>query len=60
MVQGKGGMYFAGGWTFVDTHEYGIISGLAAAEALGCDYPFEDNPKALEGYAVYRQIVYGA
>jgi hypothetical protein len=53
-------VYFAGGYTFVDTHEYAIISGLAAAEQLGCPYPWPELPKAKEAYAAYRTIVYGA
>lgn len=58
-VQGQDGIFFVGGYTFVDTHEYAIISGLAAAEQLGCCYPWPERAKAKEAYTAYTRIVYG-
>lgn len=58
-VQGQGGVWFAGGWTFVDAHEFAIISGLAAAERLGAGYPFADNRGAADLYKAYMAVVHG-
>lgn len=58
-VQGQGHVWFAGGWTFVDAHEFAIISGLAAAERLGAGYPFADNKAAADIYRAYMAAVHG-
>lgn len=58
-IQGAGGVYFAGGWTFVDAHEFALISGLAAAERLGSPYPFEGDPQAEAVYRAYVDAVHG-
>jgi predicted NAD/FAD-binding protein len=57
-IQGAGGVYFAGGWTFV-AHEFALISGLAAAERLGAAYPFADDPQAEAVYKAYVEAVHG-
>lgn len=58
-VQGKDNIYYAGGWTFVDAHEFAIQGGLAAAYRLGAPYPFEDSTKAAEMFRVYLKSVHG-
>jgi predicted NAD/FAD-binding protein len=57
-VQGAGGLFFAGGWTFVDAHEFAIMSGLAAAERLGAPYPFAGRP-CERIYRGYLRSVHG-
>lgn len=59
-VQGRDSIYFAGGWSFVDAHEFSILSGLGAASRLGADYPWaQQHPQAAELYKAFMTTVHG-
>lgn len=58
-IQGKGNIFYAGGWTFVDAHEFAIQGGLAAAHRLGAPYPFDTDSKAAEMFKVHLKTVHG-
>jgi predicted NAD/FAD-binding protein len=40
-LNGKNRTHFAAAWTLVNAHELAVISGMAAAYALGASYPEE-------------------
>lgn len=45
-IQGRNGVHFAGAWTRYGFHEDGLLSGLAAAEALGATIPWRRSGEA--------------
>jgi predicted NAD/FAD-binding protein len=47
-IQGADRLWFAGAWTGNGFHEAGLVSGLAAAEALGAAAPWADAMQAPE------------
>jgi hypothetical protein len=47
-IQGAGRVWFAGAWTGFGFHEDGLVSGIAAAEALGGAFPWRGRPAAPE------------
>ena len=51
---------FAGAWTLVNTHEVAVVSGLAAAQRLGADYPFADDALAAAQFDMYLRLAHGA
>lgn len=42
-IQGRGGLYYAGAWTRYGFHEDGLVSGLAAARAIGTGNAAEER-----------------
>ncbi|GAA6061571.1 hypothetical protein JCM10212_001103, partial [Sporobolomyces blumeae] len=53
--------HFAGAWTLMNAHEVAMMSGLAAAAALGAGYPveLERDQWATTSFEAYYKIVYG-
>ncbi|KAG2501770.1 hypothetical protein HYH03_000270 [Edaphochlamys debaryana] len=58
-IQGTKHTYYCGSYTLVNTQEIAVISGLAAAERLGADYPFPEDPLAVRQYDSYLSVVHG-
>ncbi|MEW5301387.1 MAG: hypothetical protein WDW38_009596 [Sanguina aurantia] len=58
-IQGTQHTYFAGSYTMVNTQEIAVMSGIAAAERLGAEYPFPDDPLAVKQYEMYLGIAHG-
>jgi hypothetical protein len=44
LLQGKGGLYYAGAWCGYGFHEDGLKAGMAAATALGAKIPWTPRP----------------
>ena len=40
LIQGQGGVYFAGAWTRYGFHEDGLLSGVRVGELLGVKAPW--------------------
>ncbi|GIL79652.1 hypothetical protein Vretimale_12249 [Volvox reticuliferus] len=59
-IQGTRSTWYCGSYTMVNTQEIAVISGLAAAERLGADYPFPDDPLAAKQFDTYMAVVHGA
>ncbi|GLI68131.1 hypothetical protein VaNZ11_012449 [Volvox africanus] len=59
-IQGTRRTWYCGSYTLVNTQEIAVISGLAAAERLGADYPFPDDPLAAKQFDTYMAVVHGA
>lgn len=59
-VQGRERTYYAGSYTFVNTHEIACISGLAAAYRIGAPYPFGDDELAALQFDTYLSLIHGA
>ncbi|BGP44415.1 hypothetical protein JCM10450v2_000228 [Rhodotorula kratochvilovae] len=55
LLQGQKRVRFAAAWTLVNAHELAVISGMAAAYALGASYPeeLEDDDFALLCFRLY-------
>lgn len=58
-VQGKLHSWYAGSYTLANTHEIGVISGLAVAHRLGAPYPFPEDQLALLQFETYLRIIHG-
>jgi hypothetical protein len=51
---------FCGSWTLFNTHDIAVVSGLAAAERLGADYPFAENALATQAFDTYFGVAHMA
>mmetsp|Transcript_12949 Transcript_12949/g.35269 ORF Transcript_12949/g.35269 Transcript_12949/m.35269 type:complete len:543 (+) Transcript_12949:2318-3946(+) len=51
--------YFAGSYTLFNTQEIAMMSGLAAAERLGADYPFPHDKLASSQFDMFLGVVHG-
>lgn len=49
---------YAGGWTLVNCHEVGIVSGFAAAYTLGAPYPFSGDKESARLFKGYLALFY--
>ncbi|GLC40783.1 hypothetical protein PLESTB_000023200 [Pleodorina starrii] len=58
-IQGTKHTWYCGSYTMVNTQEIAVMSGLAAAERLGADYPFPDDPLAAKQFDTYLAVVHG-
>lgn len=58
-LQGRQHTWYAGSWTLFNTHELAIISGLAVAQRLGADYPFEHDHLAALQFDNLMKISHG-
>lgn len=57
--QGKRHTHYAGSYTLINTQEIAMMSGLAAAERLGADYPFPDDRLAALQFDMYLKVAHG-
>jgi len=57
-IQGRRRTWHCGAHTLVNSQETCLITGLAAARQLGCDYPFSDSA-ARRSFNYYGSILYG-
>ena len=57
-IQGKRRTWHCGAHTLVNSQETCLVTGLAAANQIGADYPFED-PEAKRSFNYYGGILYG-
>ncbi|EPQ27127.1 uncharacterized protein PFL1_05408 [Pseudozyma flocculosa PF-1] len=55
-INGKNHTQFCGGWTLVNMHEVAIVSGYAAAYALGAPYPFQDDKECSRLFYLYNAL----
>ena len=58
-IQGKRRTWYCGAHTLVNSQETCLVSGLAAAQQIGADYPFDD-PEAKRSFNYYGSILYGS
>jgi predicted NAD/FAD-binding protein len=58
-LQGNNNTWYAGAYTLFNTHEIAVMSGLAAADRLGCTYPFSADPLAAMQYNTYFKMAHG-
>ncbi|PNH12817.1 hypothetical protein TSOC_000181 [Tetrabaena socialis] len=58
-IQGTRHTWYCGSYTMVNTQEIAVISGLAAAERLGADYPFAHDPLAAQQFDTFMAVVHG-
>jgi predicted NAD/FAD-binding protein len=58
-IQGKQHSWFCGSYTLFNTHEMAVISGLAVAVRLGCEYPFMNDELALKQFDQYLKYIHG-
>ncbi len=58
-IQGKRRTWYCGAHTLVNSQETCFVSGLAAAQQIGADYPFDD-PEAKRSFNYYGSIMYGS
>jgi hypothetical protein len=58
-IQGTKNTLYCGSWVLFNTQEIAMMSGIAAAERLGADYPFSDDPLAVKQFEMFYKIVHG-
>lgn len=58
-LQGKKNSWFCGSYTLFNTHEMAIMSGLAVAVRLGCEYPFTHDLLATKQFDQYLKFSHG-
>lgn len=58
-IQGRKGTWYSGSYTLFNTHEIAVMSGLAAADRLGADYPFGFDPLAAQQFDMYLKLAHG-
>lgn len=46
LIQGRGGVHYAGAWTRYGFHEDGLLSALRVAQSMGVKWPFGPDPWA--------------
>lgn len=49
---------YCGGWTLVNMHEVAIVSGYAAAVAIGAKYPFEQDKDCSRLFHLYNALAH--
>eukprot|EP00798_Chlamydomonas_sp_ICE-L_P016264 gene16264-22443_t len=59
-IQGTKHTWFAGSYTLFNTQEIAVMSGIAAAERLGAEYPFPDDPLAVVQFDMFMGVTHGA
>lgn len=59
-IQGTKHTWYAGAYTLFNTQEIAVMSGLAAAERLGAEYPFGDDKLAAKQFDMYLGVAHGA
>ncbi|KAL1701345.1 hypothetical protein EV121DRAFT_263143 [Schizophyllum commune] len=63
LLNGKKSVTFAGSWTLVNAHEVAVLSGIAAAQRLGAEYPveleMEEDGFALLCFKLYYLLSHG-
>ena len=63
LLNGKKSVTFAGSWTLVNAHEVAVLSGIAAAQRLGAEYPIElemeEDGFALLCFKLYYLLSHG-
>ncbi|PWZ03502.1 hypothetical protein BCV70DRAFT_18495 [Testicularia cyperi] len=58
LINGANNTNYCGGWTLVNMHEVAIVSGYAAAVALGAKYPFEEDQEAARLFNLYNALTH--
>ncbi|EGD73835.1 hypothetical protein PTSG_05529 [Salpingoeca rosetta] len=58
-MQGRKHTWYCGAYTLFNTHELAIVSGLAVAQRLGADYPFDHDQLAATQFDKLMQISHG-
>jgi len=58
-MQGRQHTWYCGAYTLFNTHELAIVSGLAVAQRLGAEYPFDHDDLAATQFDKLMQISHG-
>ncbi|KIS66327.1 uncharacterized protein UMAG_05328 [Mycosarcoma maydis] len=58
LINGANHTNYCGGWTLVNMHEVAIVSGYAAAVALGAKYPFEQDKLCARLFHLYNALAH--
>jgi predicted NAD/FAD-binding protein len=58
LIQGRGGVWYCGAHTLINSQEHCFVSGLTVARRLGADYPFDDG-EARGWFNFYGRLMHG-
>ena len=58
LINGANHTNYCGGWTLVNMQEVAIVSGYAAAVAIGAKYPFEEDKECARLFNLYNALAH--
>ncbi|TKY87974.1 hypothetical protein EX895_003070 [Sporisorium graminicola] len=58
LINGANHTNYCGGWTLVNMQEVAIVSGYAAAVAIGAKYPFEEDKECARLFHLYNALAH--